>query len=430
MNNQKPPFKVFVSHIYYNIYDENLQHENNAGSESCYDIKIASPHVRIGQCLEADNPSGHEDLLKPRKRGIGLLPYTPNPNPSSGKEAKAEKPHGPECRGEEGESRRGDYLDIYNKLNNGVSEGASELDLQRVGKEYNKLRNCGKWYREGVCQNGHSVFRVISCMKEYCPSCGRKGSVLHKQRVFRWIGKAIYMYREAREQGSYVGYMVFTLPSEIRAWLLENPKRANKFLRAFENYIRRKLQRQGVKRGLMRWHWMGDKNEKRYHPHLNVLYAGRYYWSKDELQAWRNEIIAWIEKYTGVKCRAVDIYNSYVKSELKIWHKVKYICRPTLKRADLEDFCKGRAVVFGFQTWDAKEMKRIKQEIGIIEAGIQELYIQKHFEKGLCPICEEKLIWGRPQHIDNMPFDVCEISEGLYVLRSGGWEQLKLFKGG
>jgi hypothetical protein len=237
------------------------------------------------------------------------------------------------------------------------------------------------------------------------------------------------MYREAREQGSYVGYMVFTLPNEIRAWLLQDSARANMFMRAFQNYIRRKLQRQGVKRGMMRWHWMGDKNEKRYHPHLNVLYSGRYFWEKEELEAWREEIIAWMQQYTGIICKAVDIYNSYIKSEVKIWHKVKYICRPTLKREDLEEFCKARAVVFGFQTWDEKEMKRIKQEVAIIEAGIQELYVQKHFEKNICPICKEKLIWGRPEHIDNMPSDVYEISEGFYALRSG-WEQLKLFKGG
>jgi hypothetical protein len=164
-----------------------------------------------------------------------------------------------------------------------IKEVASNRYQQ--GKEhFNELFNTGKiptcstGYISGACKGGHKFAAPYLCGKDYCKECGKDGSPIHQRRVARWMNLI--------DQFNSLGYLVFTFPKEVRFLFLDKAQ-----LTDFRYQLKRKLLRDGFKKGLMRWHWFGDcqscngygcwlcndtGSSKEFHPHLNIFIDKKY----------------------------------------------------------------------------------------------------------------------------------------------------------
>lgn len=157
---------------------------------------------------------------------------------------------------------------------------------------------CSPGYISGKCDGGHKFAAPYLCGRETCPDCGRDGSPIHARRVLKW--------RPLVQQFDNLGYFVFTFPKEVR-FLFKDPER----LADFRYQLRRKLQRDGFKKGLARWHWFGDctacagagcfmceltGSGKDWNPHLNVFLDCGYLRPSD-LEGFKDDFGGWARRY-------------------------------------------------------------------------------------------------------------------------------------
>jgi len=79
-----------------------------------------------------------------------------------------------------------------------------------------EVPKCSPGYIYGACNGGHKFASVQLCGKEYCSECGKDGSPIHSRRVSRWLPKV--------EQFTQVGYLVVTIPIELRPYFLNKDR--------------------------------------------------------------------------------------------------------------------------------------------------------------------------------------------------------------
>lgn len=246
------------------------------------------------------------------------------------------------------------------------------------GKKYfQKLFNtanipsCSTGYISGSCKGGHKFAAPYLCGKDYCKECGKDGSPIHQRRVSRWINLL--------DQFTSLGYLVFTFPKEVRFLLMDKAQ-----LSDFRYQLKRKLMREGFKKGLMRWHWFGDCHScngfgcwlcnetgsgNEFHPHLNIFIDKKYISNLNEFtnrykrwvklyitrlldQEIKKKILL-IEKYNTLNDKSDTTWNeldeltvikakflasdlvinySYTKSKGMMINKLKYVTRSTFRR--------------------------------------------------------------------------------------------------
>jgi hypothetical protein len=158
------------------------------------------------------------------------------------------------------------------------------------------IPSCSTGYISGACKGGHKFAAPYLCGKDYCKECGKDGSPIHQRRVSRWLGLI--------DQFNSLGYLVFTFPAEVRFLFLNKAQ-----LSDFRYQLKRKLIREGFKKGLMRWHWFGDCkscngfgcwmcNEtgsgKEFHPHLNIFIDKKYI---SDLEGFKEKYKRWVKLY-------------------------------------------------------------------------------------------------------------------------------------
>lgn len=200
------------------------------------------------------------------------------------------------------------------------------------------LYDCVRGYVEGHT-TGKVFHKVITCGKENCKVCGADYSVTHNRRINRAYPKILQL--------SAVGYLVVTVPEQLRGRFLDKT-----VLCDFRNFIRRKLKRDYLTRGLIRYHWCGDDGIT-WKPHINVLLEGKY-WAPEKLEALRNAVAVWFVKYFELtEPVAGNIHYAYVNpatfkpyinretgetipgpeaAKMKIKHWCKYVLRATAKK--------------------------------------------------------------------------------------------------
>jgi hypothetical protein len=141
-----------------------------------------------------------------------------------------------------------------------------------------------------------------------------------------------------------VGYLVVTVPKEIRYELLDKPK-----LMKFRTDLKAKLKKMGYDRGLMRFHLFGDCKQcqghgcetckqtgagSNYNPHLNII-IDQGYIPDIRNSKFAIELNSFLKRYWKKhfnKIVPVAVWNfSYKNTDEKIAHVVKYICRSTFK---------------------------------------------------------------------------------------------------
>lgn len=204
-------------------------------------------------------------------------------------------------------------------------EGDLEQSAYSAAGDAQALRSCGAYFVKGIGKNDQVIYKAMYCGRQWCPRCGKGGSVMHRRKVGRlW---ARFMSLESW------GYFVGTIPHYIDGKYMLG-RIAAKELDYMATSFKRFLKRQGYELGVCVWHFSGDKHKgTNYNPHINIviqegflsptrLEAIKAYWSKLVCKV--------------LKIKKVDIISNYEYTDdmNKAIHLVKYITRATYKGTD------------------------------------------------------------------------------------------------
>ena len=161
----------------------------------------------------------------------------------------------------------------------------------------------------------NQFFKALVCGREWCKICGQDYSISHQRRIARLTPYARTL--------KTAGYIVVTIPKAARG---DFESKEN--LNLLRDYWRRKFKREGIERGIFRYHYAGDDGQI-YKPHLNILIPRA--WIKPQiLDKWKQEFETWFFETFKIK-GAGNIYYNYTRNPAKIHHLVKYITRATYK---------------------------------------------------------------------------------------------------
>lgn len=306
---------------------------------------------------------------------------------------------------------------------------------EKVKKEGKRtVSSCITGVKVGLCVNNHHFMKPVFCGKEDCDFCGQDKSPAHNQRISAVIDQV--------QSWRAVSYLVFGVP-EIGWGFLQNKENLNKY----RTFIRRKLKRDGFNVGLMRWHYAGDckqcNNKKgykekceacngtgcgdRWQPHLNVLLPagntqrttkkgkvkeavscyefGQYSLKKEYLEGWRIAIKDWFQENFKIDAPEGNLWHTFISGtdklkKQKIFHKVRYILRATLRNKNLSVYM-------------SPMLKHYKNtaKIGIWQKPIKQV---KN-----CPCCGSSIVWvSEPSHVffSNAIRKKIEVQAGMFLI--------------
>ena len=243
---------------------------------------------------------------------------------------------------------------------------------------------CPGYFVVGRCENGHSFAKELYCGREWCPVCGEDESPAHMRRFARWVGKA--------QQLRSIGYLVFTLPEEVRS-RYRSKARLNELTKRVtggdkSRRIEGMLKGMGFDRGLARWHWFGETPGK-WHPHLNVIVESGHF-THSQLRSIRR---AW----AGILGVDVAVVNySYTKVVPKMVHVLKYVTRATFRDYTWDEHMAAELYNFrNMRSWGKWDGEPVWE----LEAGIEAIEAITKLEAGLCPVCGEPVSWSRARDI-------------------------------
>lgn len=258
---------------------------------------------------------------------------------------------------------------------------------------------CGRWATYADCESGlHHLAKKLVCGKEWCPDCGENRSKAHNRRIARVLPKAMKI--------KYMGYFVIEFPEAYR-WLgqkgvsgdgLESDsywcyskedlkETTNTIVGIMAGKRTAKKRRAGglFTRGLLRWHWFGDKNTGKWNPHINILVDSAYIMPK-ELRKIK------VVLRDALCCPDLIINYSFCEKPAQKFHKVEYITRATFKNYHWDEYMANQLYGFRNQRWwgdwssgDAWACDDVK------DLGLPELMQVSMIQKGLCPVCGRKL---------------------------------------
>jgi hypothetical protein len=271
------------------------------------------------------------------------------------------RPHYPEVLAKSSNSRHEPSRDQLQKVV--VSEEFRpafwEADHKPPGTQY----RCTTTYHVGNTSKAQ-YFKAITCGRDWCFDCGQIHSPTHRRR----IDPIFPRLRTSLEAGQSIGYLVVTTPANLREKFLDREA-----LKAFREYWKNKLKREGFKYGVIRYHWAGEDGY-RWHPHLNILFPSGFIAEKT-LFKWRKELSKWFAEYFNIspervwnpetkkkeqKFPASNLYFHYLKptaenATSKLYHWVKYVLRATQtqpNKATIKVINKFRNTsIFGGKAW-------------------------------------------------------------------------------
>jgi hypothetical protein len=249
--------------------------------------------------------------------------------------------------------------DIYGLVNE-EDQFEQWLEKNSTRPEPNGLYRCSRSFLYGSTSN-YTYLKSITCGKDWCRDCGRLGSTSHVRRTSIVKPRILSLL----EKTGSIQYLVITIPNYLQHHFYKKET-----LNDFRTYVRRKLKREGIGLGVMRWHWAGDDGAT-WKPHLNILQSGGYI-SKPTLAKWRAELSIWFRDYfkLNFKPRA-NFYTHYNDDPDKVRHWVNYIFRATLtvsanKQAKATIYkYRNTSIIGSAKLWDeiaGYSVKRLKLE--------------------------------------------------------------------
>ena len=268
-----------------------------------------------------------------------------------------------------------------------------ELKLKKMNEPLpvNDQYNCAVGFRMGKTASG-TFFKQIVCGKEFCQTCGSDYSISHVRRIVRVLPKVMQLKN--------VGYMVITIPSDLREKF-----KSKIVLNDFRSFIKRKLkrgysqlitvngknhyqQRCQVERAFMRWHWCGSDGST-YKPHLNIL-IDKTYLDNFFLSLMKRDVSNWLKTYFKLEYNPLEnVYYGYssntsLQGQRKVKHWINYITRSTatnLSDLDSLETIHGYRNISYIGKFEKTKVDSTSRGASIINNGID---------------CEtgEKIIWG------------------------------------
>lgn len=266
-----------------------------------------------------------------------------------------------------------------------------EFDFGLSDKGETLKNTCAEtaWITLAECQkepDKHFAKRIY-CGKEWCPVCGQKRSRAHNRKIARVLPKA--------QQIESMGYFVIEFPDKYRKQVdIAYSKKGlqgttNKIVEVFAG---KRMGRKGrinplFKRGLIRWHWMGDKSNGKWNPHLNILVDGEYIGDLEPIKTKLRE---------ALDCPDLIVHYSYADEPGRKFQRVEYITRATFKNYDWNPYMAHQ--LYGFRNqrwwgkWNGPAVWHIdaEQEAALLAADA--------LECGHCPDCGGDLVWTKPIH--------------------------------
>lgn len=293
---------------------------------------------------------------------------------------------------------------------------------------------CGSKWLNMKCESdgNHSYYMELLCGKEYCSTCGVKGSKVHKKRIKAAMDR-LGLYDRFAE-------MVITVPKEYAMMFLDRGKLDSLYKASI------RVAKMVGKGGFARVHFFGDKKETMYelHPHINLLIADAGYLKRDELESVKESLGRSFRAIIGHDVE-VNLWYRYYRREDEVWrdsqgkkckgnilrHKVKYITRPTIgyERLNGLDF-ETRASLIELLEGEKGEHKRLQlmRWFGNLSNSVYKKTLRDEFGSGLfdgegekmvCPCCSSKMSF---KLVDSFLVprkeDMDEVSPGLYKVKS------------
>lgn len=262
-----------------------------------------------------------------------------------------------------------------------------------------KADNCGVWAVFTECESCHKIkAKRIYCGKEWCPVCGQDKSVAHKRRIARVLKKAMQIEK--------LGYFVIEFPEIYRhagrRGVIPDDKGAKYWcyskkdlrdttdiiLKVMAGHRTGKNRRVGgyFKRGLVRWHWFGDKIPGKWNPHINILVDGEYI-ERHKL----DEIKMSLRQSLNVPDLIVNYH--YCNSPGQIYHSVEYVTRATFLDRGWNQYMVEELYNFRNQRWWGKWDDEPAWEIAdISEKDKTDIAVISSFHDCKCPDCGGELM--------------------------------------
>jgi hypothetical protein len=153
-----------------------------------------------------------------------------------------------------------------------------------------------------------------------------------------------------------------------------------------------KHKRQGgyFDRGLLRWHWFGDRKKGRYNPHVNVLVDSSFI-PADKLSI----IKAGLRE--KLNCPDLIVNYEYAKLPGEKYHLMEYITRSTFLKYEWSPWMAGQIYNFRNQRWWGKWNKSAAWSFDDIAGKKVNKGDQlEKLEKKICPKCGEKIEYVKP----------------------------------
>jgi len=294
---------------------------------------------------------------------------------------------------------------------------------------------CGGRVILSECESGQHIFaRKVVCGKEWCSDCGQDDSKAHNRRIARLAPKI--------QQIGQLGYFVIEFPDKYRklvGWCYSKAAlraATNKVVAVLAGKRMGRCGRVGgyFNRGLLRWHWFGEKVVGKWNPHINVLVDSAF------IEAGQLELIK-AELRAAVKCPDLIIHYSFFDEPGQIYHKLKYVVRATFRQYDWNPAMAEELFNFRNIRWWGSWKGEPAWNINQVDADAPSLEAVNSLHSGLCPCCGGKLkvlrhdkngkpvVWSKA--IDSRWLPVWGAEEygntGYYQLKRRYWQGQDIF---
>ncbi len=324
---------------------------------------------------------------------------------------------------------------------------AARIAGGRVGSRVGK---CPENWLHGSTSAGERFAKELYCGSEWCPVCGKKGSVSHNRRFEAWLPKA--------QQCKQLGLMVIEFPLSSR-----NKPRSKKALGEYGklavevltgSYEAKSRRRNGetllhgevaeikarhFSRGMRRWHYFGDVKKElgklnldgftTFEPepdilaskvksncHLNVLLDAGYL-----PKPWFEHIVFTLR--IAFNEPRLIVHYGYVKEPGRIVHLLKYTTRSTFLDYKWDEYLAGQ--LYGFRNMRSWGKWLDEPVWSLPEAGIkgkeaENMLKRRELGKGVSYKTGLLITWSKPRPIVELKETIAK--GGCVDLGSGYWE--------
>lgn len=308
-------------------------------------------------------------------RGPCRAPTSPDPEQIEAERRRAEyrKLYPPSPGGEKAIINGDEYREMYS----GLEPSPRDAQINSVG--------CGGRVILSECESGQHIFaKRIVCGKEWCAECGQDDSKAHNRRIARIIPKAT--------QIEHMGEFVIEFPDryrKLKGWGYSKEALRQATNKTVAVLAGKRMGRRGrvggyFGRGLVRWHWFGDKIPGKWNPHMEVLVDSR--WLDLEKIKEIQGVLA-----EALKCPDLIVHYGYLETPKEKYAKVRYVTRATFRQYEWDPYMAEQLFNFRNQRWWGSWKDEPAWNVSQVTDDVISFKAVNSLQGGLCPCCGGKL---------------------------------------